>query len=259
MTMAPTAVIYIRQSRTKEREKTVSLEVQEASCRALPAVQRCGDQVEVFRDEDTSGGKRARRGYDAMLDIRNGGVGVVSFYDQSRAFRSLQIAVDFKALLEEPPHATIEVVFAHGNFERSPVGGFSYAVLAAAHEMERRMTGEKIRDAYRLSARKGVMVGQVPGGYRREPAADSKVTFDSPIIVDEDVAPTVRRIFTEYASGRYSARQIARRLNDEGASRRCLTHAALVGASTRWASSCATSRTPARPSARAVAGRARAS
>jgi DNA invertase Pin-like site-specific DNA recombinase len=212
-----TAVVYIRQSRTKEREKTVSLEVQEASCRALPAVQRCGDQVEVFRDEDTSGGKRARRGYDAMLErIRAGGVGVVSFYDQSRAFRSTLIAAEFKALLEEPPHAAIEVVFAHGNFDRSPVGGFSYAVLAAAHEMERRMTGEKIRDAYRLSAKKGVMVGQVPGGYRRKPAADGKVTFDSPIIVDEDVAPTVRRIFSEYASGRYSAREIAMRLNDKG-------------------------------------------
>ncbi|TMC46844.1 MAG: recombinase family protein, partial [Chloroflexi bacterium] len=165
---AMTAVIYVRQSRHKEGERTVSPEVQEASCRALPAVKRC-DQVEVFTDLDVSGGKRARRGYDAMLArIRAGGVAVVAAFDQSRAFRSTLIAAEFKALLEEASHSSVDVVFVHGTFDRSPVGGFSYAVLAAAHEMERRMTGEKIRAAYKYAAARGQMVGQVPGGYRRE-------------------------------------------------------------------------------------------
>jgi hypothetical protein len=58
--------------------------------------------------------------------------------DQSRAFRSTLIAAEFKALLEEPSHSAIDVVFAHGSFDRSPVGGFSYAVLAAAHGREDR-------------------------------------------------------------------------------------------------------------------------
>ena len=202
------AVIYVRQSRHKEGDRTVSPEVQEASCRALPAVLRC-DQVEVFTDLDVSGGKRARRGYDAMLErIRGRSVAVVAAFDQSRAFRSTSIALDFMALLEEPQHSKVEVVFVHGSFDRSPVGGFSYAVLAAAHEMERRMTGEKIRAAYQHAARRGEMVGQVPGGYRRE--------ADGTIAVDEPAAATVRRVFTEYAGGRYSARDIARRLNAEG-------------------------------------------
>ncbi|TMG60691.1 MAG: recombinase family protein [Chloroflexi bacterium] len=205
-----TALVYVRQSRHKEGEGTVSSEVQEASCRALPAVQRCA-QVEVFTDLDVSGGKRARRGYDAMLArIRAGGVAVVAAFDQSRAFRSTLIAAEFKALLEETAHSSVDVVFFHGTFDRSPVGGFSYAVLAAAHEMERKMTGGKIRAAYKYAAARGQMVGQTPGGYRREP--------DGSITVDEVAAETVRRIFTEYASGRHSARDIARRLNAEGVS-----------------------------------------
>ena len=206
--MTALALIYIRQSRHKEYERTASPEVQEAGCRALPAVHEC-EQVEVFTDLDVSGGKRARRGYDAMLArIRGGGVSVVAAYDQSRAFRSTLLAAEFKALLEEPAHKAIQVVFVQGTFDRSPVGGFSYAVLAAAHEMERRITGEKIAAAYRHAAQGGAMVGQVPGGHRREP--------DGTITIDEHAAVTVRRIFTEYASGRHSARDIARRLNAEG-------------------------------------------
>src|SRR5438105_7239473 len=89
------ALIYVRQSRSKTYERSVSPEVQEAACRALPAVARC-DQVEVFTDLDVSGGKRARRGYDALLErVRRGGVAVVAAYDQSRAFRSTLIAAEF--------------------------------------------------------------------------------------------------------------------------------------------------------------------
>ena len=83
-------------------------------------MQRCGDQVEVFMDLDVSGGKRARRGYDAMLErIRAGGVDVVAAYDQSRAFRSIMLAAQFMELLEERAHKSIEVHFVHGSFDRS--------------------------------------------------------------------------------------------------------------------------------------------
>ena len=50
------AVIYVRQSRHKEGERTVSPEVQEQQCRALSAVASC-DQIDVFSDLDVSGGK----------------------------------------------------------------------------------------------------------------------------------------------------------------------------------------------------------
>ena len=202
-----TALIYVRQSRHKDSERTASPEVQEAACRALPSVQRC-DQVEIFMDLDVSGGKRARRGYDAMLErIRAGGVAVVAAYDQSRAFRSTLIAAEFKGLLEERSHAAIEVVFVHGWFDRSPVGGFSYAVLAAAHEMERKMTGEKIGAAYRHMNGRGEATGMPPYGYRR---------LAEGLQVDEVQAAVVRRLYEDYATGQASTRALAARLNAEG-------------------------------------------
>jgi DNA invertase Pin-like site-specific DNA recombinase len=199
-----TALIYVRQSRHKEGDRTVSPETQEASCRALPAVARC-ETIEVFRDLDLSGGKMAgRRGLASLLErLAAGGVSVIAAFDQSRAFRNTTDALAFFALMEK--HPAVDVVFVHGRFDRSPVGGFTYTTLAAAHEMERRLTGEKISAAYRFAAARGEMVGQVPGGYLRMP--------DGSVAIDEAAAATVRRIFTEYASGLYSARKIAMRLN----------------------------------------------
>src|SRR6266851_4100881 len=200
------ALIYVRQSRHKEGERTVSPEVQEQQCRALPAAATC-DQIEIFSDLDVSGGKlKGRKAFLALIDrVKGGGVSVVAAYDQSRAFRNTSDALDFYALMEKRPE--IEVVFVHGRFDRSPAGEFTYTTLAAAHAMERRMTGEKIRDAYRYATQRGEMVGQVPGGYIRN--------ADGSISVDEDVAPTVRRIFDLYATGRFTARDIAQRFNAE--------------------------------------------
>jgi hypothetical protein len=60
----------------------------------------------------------------------------------------------------------VVAAFVHGHFDRSPVGGFSYSVLAAAHEMERKMTGLKIGEAKRRAKALGLPVGEVAAGYK---------------------------------------------------------------------------------------------
>src|SRR5260370_8907398 len=159
---ASVALIYVRRSRHKEGERTVSPEVQEQQCRGLPEVVAC-DQIEVFSGLDVSGGKlKGRKAFLALIDrVKGGGVSVFAAYDQSRGFRNTSDASDFYALMEKRPE--IEVVFVHGRFDRSPAGEFPYTTLAAAHAMERRMTAEKIRDAYRYPTQRGDMVRPVPG------------------------------------------------------------------------------------------------
>lgn len=205
-----TALVYTRQSRHKDYEPTVSPQVQEASCRALAPVHEC-DVVEVFTDLDKSGKAIAQRPEFRrfLARIEADPPEVVAVYDQSRTFRNTAEALDFYALMERLRQ--VQVVFVHGSFDRSAVGEFSYIALAAAHTMERRMTGEKIRDGKRYAAASGEMVGAVPAGYRWEGSGRSRQ-----LVIDEDVAPIVRRVFEEYATGRWSTRDIARRLNAEG-------------------------------------------
>jgi DNA invertase Pin-like site-specific DNA recombinase len=204
------ALVYVRQSRHKDGDRTASPEVQEAACRALPSVAACSE-VEVFADLDVSGGKTAGRAALARLLARleAGGVAVVAAYDQSRAFRNTRDALDFYARMEKL--AGVEVAFAHGRFDRSPAGEFTYTAMAAAHAMERRMTAEKVRAAYAYRNGRGEATGMPPYGYRRAGAGRLEV--------DEEPAEVVRRIFASYVNGDVSARALAGRLNDEGVPR----------------------------------------
>jgi site-specific DNA recombinase len=203
------AAIYVRQSRNKPGERTTSPEVQEEACRALPAVAAC-EAVEVFSDLDVSGKSvKGRKGLQALLErVKAGGVGVVAAYDQSRTFRSTQDALEFAAFMGE--RADVEVVFVNGRFDRGAVGGFSYTVIAAAHEMERRMVGEKRADTDRRKAERGEARGMAPYGYQWS---------SGQYAINEEQAAVVRRIFEDYATGDYSAKALAARLNDEGVPR----------------------------------------
>jgi hypothetical protein len=98
------ALIHIRQSRNKRYERTVSPETQEAACRALPAVKRCGS-VGVYRDLDLSGKSVAHRPeFRAFLRrLQERPPKVVAAYDQSRSFRNTTEALDFFALMERLP------------------------------------------------------------------------------------------------------------------------------------------------------------
>jgi site-specific DNA recombinase len=204
-------LVYVRQSRHKESDRTVSPELQEQACRQLPAIRACGE-VEVYRDLDLSGKSVAKRPeFQRFLHrVETAHPAVVAVYDQSRSFRNTTEALDFYALMERLQQ--IEVVFHIGHFERSPVGEFSYTTLAAAHTMERKMTGSKIRSAYRYLNGQGAPTGMPPYGYHR--AADGSF---QPVEAEADV---VRRIFALYATGAWSSQAIAARLNDEGVERR---------------------------------------
>ena len=205
--------IYLRQSRHKKYERTVSPEVQEQECRALREIRSC-DHVFVYRDLDLSGGSSKRRkdwlALRAKLEAVRKEEGVVlALYDQSRSFRNTAEALELYALLEQRPW--IDVVFVHGKFDRSPIGEFSYTTLAAAHALERRMAATKIKEAKRYASEHGEAVGPLPAGYKWSGDDVNRV-----VEIDATTAPVVQRLFAEYATGNYSARALAQRLNAEG-------------------------------------------
>jgi DNA invertase Pin-like site-specific DNA recombinase len=203
------AAIYVRQSRHKEGDRTTSPEVQEETCRALPAVAAC-DAVEVFSDLDVSGkSKRGRKAFLALMErIKTDSVSVVAVYDLSRNFRSVKDALEFRVLVNE--HPKIKAEFVKGRMERGAVGGFSYTVLAAAHQMEREMVSEKRADTDARKAKRGEPRGMAPYGYR---------WHEGKWIVEDAEAAVVCRIFAEYANGNTSAKALADRLNAENVPR----------------------------------------
>jgi DNA invertase Pin-like site-specific DNA recombinase len=202
-------LIYVRQSRHKDYERTVSREVQEAHCRALPAVASC-DEVEVYRDLDRSGGSvKKRKDWVKFVErIEELRPAVVAIDDQSRTFRNTTESLEFYALMERLPD--IPVVFHIGHFERFPAGEFTWTTMAAAHTMERTMTGRRSQRSSNTppaAARWWALCPPATGGTATVATASSPST----------TRWLVRRVFEEYSTGKYSTRDIARRLNAEGA------------------------------------------
>jgi len=73
-----------------------------------------------------------------------------------------------------------------------------------------REISRKVRQVKKSNASKGMFMGsQAPYGYKRSP------TDRHLLIIDEDVAPVVRRIFTDISNGE-NGRRIAIQLNQEG-------------------------------------------
>jgi hypothetical protein len=115
-------------------------------------------------------------------------------------------------------HPRIKVEFVHGRFDRSAVGGFTYTTLAAAHEMERRMVGEKRADTDARKASRGEARGMAPYGYL---SRDGRFVVDDEAPEDGRPSPAavVRQIFADYASGEFSAKALSEKLNRDGAPR----------------------------------------
>ena len=125
----------------------------------------------------------------------------------SRIARDNLLSAEFYALMEQ--HPEIAVALAEGYFDRSPDGELNWTVQQAAATHLRKMTGRKIKSAYKHLNQTGAATGQAPYGYRREGKG-------GPLVIDEEQAAVVRDLFEEYAAGRFSARLLAARLNAQG-------------------------------------------
>src|SRR6188472_885698 len=142
-----------------------------------------------YDDGGFSGGSMERPALSRLLtDIRAGRIDVVVVYKVDRLTRALS---DFAKLVELFDSQNVSFVSVTQSFNTtSSMGRLTLNVLLSFAQFEREVTGERIRDKIAASKRKGLwMGGVVPMGYRVE---------DRKLILDEEEAATVRRIFERY-------------------------------------------------------------
>ena len=98
--------------------------------------------------------------------------------------------------------------FATGPIDiETPQGEFTSSLFAAMGKFEKRLTGQRVKQAMRARIRAGLMPGGIaPYGY---------AWAEKALIVVAEQSEVVLRIFTDYAGG-FSQRGIARALNEAG-------------------------------------------
>jgi site-specific DNA recombinase len=163
----------------------------------------------VFADEAVSGMKDTRPEYARMMEqLRLGLADTVVIYDQSRMFRKMEAWFSFRSELSSMGVTVISVTQpAIGKDLRDPMNFVTEGSMALFNQMHSLITRQKVIEKMRFMARNGQHTGgMAPLGYQ---------IVDGRLEICEEEAVVVRRIFTEYASGR-SYRQIIEGLNRDG-------------------------------------------
>ena len=186
-----------------------SLDAQRESCEAYIASQKAEGWLLVddrYDDGGFSGGTLGRPALKRLLaDIEAGKVDIIICYKIDRLSRSL---MDFARLVEVFDEHKVTFVSVTQQFNTTTsMGRLTLNILLSFAQFERELTGERIRDKFAASRKKGMwMGGWAPLGYRVK---------DRKLVIDKTEASKVRHIFETFARTG-SATTIARELTAEG-------------------------------------------
>ena len=186
-----------------------SLDAQRESCEAYIASQKAEGWVLVpdrYDDGGFSGGTLERPALTRLLaDIEAGRIDIVVVYKIDRLSRSL---MDFARLVEVFERKDVTFVSVTQQFSTTTsMGKLTLNILFSFAQFEREVIGERIRDKFAASRKKGMwMGGWAPLGYRVK---------DRKLVIDKAEAAKVRHIFETFAKTR-SATAIVRELAAEG-------------------------------------------
>jgi DNA invertase Pin-like site-specific DNA recombinase len=201
--------VYTRKSSEEGLEQEFnSLDAQREACEAYIASQKPEGWVLVpdrYDDGGISGATLERPALKRLLaDIEDHRVDVVVVYKIDRLSRAL---MDFSKLVEIFDRNSVTFVSVTQSFNTTTsMGRLTLNILLSFAQFEREVIGERIRDKFAASRRKGMwMGGFVPLGY------DVK---DRKLVINKAEAATVRMIFERFIKIG-SATELVRKLRTE--------------------------------------------
>ena len=202
--------IYTRKSSEEGLDMEFnSLDAQREACEAYIASQRSEGWAairEPYDDGGVSGGTLDRPALQRLLaDVEAGLIDVIVVYKIDRLSRSL---MDFARLVEIFDRNQVTFVSVTQSFNTTTsMGRLTLNILLSFAQFEREVIGERIRDKFAASRKRGMwMGGYVPLGYD---------VRDRKLIINEAEAATVQMIFKRFvAIG--SATKLAKALVAEG-------------------------------------------
>jgi len=202
--------IYTRKSSEEGLEQAFnSLDAQREACAAFILSQKHEGWTvlpTMYDDGGFSGGTMERPALKLLLgDIGAGKVDVVVVYKIDRLTRSL---FDFAKIVEAFDAKGVSFVSITQQFNTTTsMGRLTLNVLLSFAQFEREVTGERIRDKFAASKKKGMWMGGLPAlGYNVQ---------NRKLVVNEQEALTVRHIFRRYVERR-SVRALQAELDDAG-------------------------------------------
>ena len=202
--------IYTRKSSEEGLDMEFnSMDAQREACEAYTASQKAEGWVTVrdrYDDGGVSGGTLERPALKRLIaDVEDGLVDIIVVYKIDRLSRAL---MDFAKLVEIFDRNNVTFVSVTQSFNTTTsMGRLTLNILLSFAQFEREVIGERIRDKFAASRKRGIwMGGSVPMGY------DVK---NRKLVINEAEAAIVRMIFERFVS-LGSATVLARAVYAEG-------------------------------------------
>lgn len=209
--------VYTRKSSEEGLDQEYnSIDAQRDAGHAYVASQRAEGWIPVADDYDDpafSGGNMERPALKRlMLDIEAGKIDVVVIYKIDRLTRSL---TDFSRMVEVFERRGVSFVSVTQQFNTTTsMGRLMLNVLLSFAQFEREVTGERIRDKFAASKRKGMWMGGVPPlGYD---------IGDRKLVLNAKEVQLIRHIFTRFVE-LGSTTKLARELRLDGVTSKAWT------------------------------------
>lgn len=161
---------------------------------------------DIYDDGGFSGGSMERPALKRLMhDIEAGRIDIIVVYKVDRLSRSL---MDFAKIVEIFDRHTVSFVSVTQAFNTTTsMGRLTLNILLSFAQFEREVIGERIRDKFAASKRKGMwMGGRIPLGYD---------VIDRKLIINEAEAKIVRHIFQRFIILRSTTR-LVKELREQG-------------------------------------------
>ena len=203
--------IYCRLSNDDERDgESVSIETQKLLLQSYVR-QRGWNEIAVYCDDGYSGTNFDRPGVKRLIeDAKAKKINLILVKDLSRFGRNY---IEFGQYTDYLfPSLGCRFIALNNGIDTMSDNGSTDVMcfLNLFNEFYSRDTSKKVKAVKRACAESGKFMGTYPAyGYKRDPEDKHH------LVIDEETAPTVRRIFAMALAGT-SCRQIAVRLNEEG-------------------------------------------
>lgn len=197
---------YARISRDEDKENYDTIVTQKKML-IRHAKEKGWDDINIFEDDNISGYTFNRKGLNKLKKlIEAGQVSILLSKDLSRLGRHNAKTLLFLEYLEEH---NVRLILIHDNYDSSKDEDDIIGIKTWYNEKYIKDISKKIKANLSTKQIESGLITKVPFGYKRSDADRHR------LIIDEEAADVVRRIFQLYIDG-HGGRRIANILNDEG-------------------------------------------
>ncbi len=207
------AVIYARVSSKEQEETGYSLEAQEKLLKDY-AEQKGFELVKIYKVTESASGKQIRKMFIEMIQyVTNKNINVILCEKIDRLTRNLKDAATASDWILEG--ASREIHFVKENFVVSKNTraheNFVWDMKVAMARFYTNNLSEEVKKGQKEKTAQGWLPTKPPLGYKTIGEKGHKIH-----VIDENVAPRIREMFTLYATGNYSTVSLGEKMYESG-------------------------------------------